>query len=596
MTEVDVPTEIGYGEVVGRFVKFTADTADPGSTPNEVPLTGSVLLIPMTQFMRWPTVDPPRLAVAVPLDCPVVNGDLCAPGTTSPGVHLVATDQPLAHPTLIQWRATFHLAGVSAQPASVVFNVPTGGVVDLALVVSVPPEPPAILVVDPNSGLEVAAAADAAQAAADAAAASAANAAQAATDAAQVATQDAVKVVPQTFTTVKQAQARTNIGSVGKGELALNVKDYGAKGDGTTDDTTAIQAAINAAAGREVVFPGGTYKTSAALILKSGVHLRGQGKAQIIGSADHDIINDADVPVVGGSVRDLYLEVAASSTAGNGIELLAASGVTVRGCEVVAAWDAILFLTGSTNCQVVGNVIRNARHQGINVVSSTRIKVQGNLIDTVGTVNLHHGVYISAGSDIDVSGNTIKGAAGYAIHAYSVSGTPARFVIANNNCYDNGNGPSGSCGGIYVGGEAQYSDVAITGNVIVDAGSGMGIGATNVKRLTITGNIVRLTGSHGISLESVGGLAIGFTVTGNDVSAYNQNNTGASGMRVAISGTIFGGVVIGNQFREPAGSGPAAIYSSGNANYLIVTGNDMRGAGSLALGGANNVSANNLTP
>ena len=106
--------------------------------------------------MRWPSVDPPRLAVATSLDCPVVNGDLCAPGTTVPGVPLVATDQPTAQPVLIQWRATFHLTGVTTQPAAVIFNVPTGGEVDLALVVSIPPEPPAIVMVSVETAAQAA--------------------------------------------------------------------------------------------------------------------------------------------------------------------------------------------------------------------------------------------------------------------------------------------------------------------------------------------------------------------------------------------------------------------------------------------------------
>jgi len=61
----------------------------------------------------------------------------------------------------------------------------------------------------------------------------------------------------------------------------FNVKDFGAKGDNSTDDTAAIQACINAAeaAYRGVVlFPRGLYRISASLQLPSFVTLRGETK------------------------------------------------------------------------------------------------------------------------------------------------------------------------------------------------------------------------------------------------------------------------------------------------------------------------------
>ncbi len=54
-----------------------------------------------------------------------------------------------------------------------------------------------------------------------------------------------------------------------------SVKFYGAVGDGTTDDTAAIQTAINTS--RRVYFPAGTYKCTATLSLKTGSVLEGEG-------------------------------------------------------------------------------------------------------------------------------------------------------------------------------------------------------------------------------------------------------------------------------------------------------------------------------
>lgn len=60
-----------------------------------------------------------------------------------------------------------------------------------------------------------------------------------------------------------------------------DVKKYGAIGNGTNDDTTAIQLALNAAntaGGGTVYFPDGTYLVSTALTVYSNTALKGQSK------------------------------------------------------------------------------------------------------------------------------------------------------------------------------------------------------------------------------------------------------------------------------------------------------------------------------
>ena len=68
-----------------------------------------------------------------------------------------------------------------------------------------------------------------------------------------------------------------------KSEDVFSVKDFGATGDGSTNDTTAIQAAINAARGLgKVVFPRGTYRVNRTIEVPSNSHLVGEGKATVI--------------------------------------------------------------------------------------------------------------------------------------------------------------------------------------------------------------------------------------------------------------------------------------------------------------------------
>lgn len=61
--------------------------------------------------------------------------------------------------------------------------------------------------------------------------------------------------------------------------LTINVADYGAKGDGVTDDTNAIQAAVNAASnGGAIEFPRGVYKVRQIKISNKGTTLIGAAR------------------------------------------------------------------------------------------------------------------------------------------------------------------------------------------------------------------------------------------------------------------------------------------------------------------------------
>ncbi len=103
---------------------------------------------------------------------------------------------------------------------------------------------------------------------------------------------------------------------------ALNVRDFGAKGDGVTDDTTAIQCAINALPeNARLFFPEGRY-LSLPLSLKSHITLEFSKDAVLLGSTERekypiypgtvkDVVSGEDVHIGGfeGEARPMYLSL-----------------------------------------------------------------------------------------------------------------------------------------------------------------------------------------------------------------------------------------------------------------------------------------------
>ncbi|MBZ6207557.1 right-handed parallel beta-helix repeat-containing protein [Streptomyces olivaceus] len=88
---------------------------------------------------------------------------------------------------------------------------------------------------------------------------------------------------------------------------------HGAKGDGATDDTIALQNAINACAPGGVVYlPRGVYRTTATLDLKNGVSLVGSHANMMVGpgmtDADYPCYIQPTAPFTGGSVIEIIGE------------------------------------------------------------------------------------------------------------------------------------------------------------------------------------------------------------------------------------------------------------------------------------------------
>lgn len=134
-------------------------------------------------------------------------------------------------------------------------------------------------------------------------------------------------------------------------DAPVNVKRFGAVGNGIADDTAAIQAAINLNPASVVLIPAGTYKITAPLILRDGITLRGEGRgATVLTKTDFNgaCISGTDVDQV--SLEDFTINGPGQwvGTGNKGIVIAVASQelcttislsrITVTGCNDICVY------------------------------------------------------------------------------------------------------------------------------------------------------------------------------------------------------------------------------------------------------------------
>ena len=242
--------------------------------------------------------------------------------------------------------------------------------------------------------------------------------------------------------TVKRVQTiAPNLANYG----VVNVKDFGAVGDGVHDDTAAIQTAIQTAG--VVLFPAGTYIVRNSIPLNNNICIVGEGKDSVIKKGgDYDVFFSLFV----GNGKSLHI----SNICFDGNLLNLSRRVYKRGSEytesqkIIITDNIFIVISGSYSKVICQNVeMVNIHGKGIDVYSKN-LTVENSVFKNIegdsAIRNWGRGVIWASGNTFDTVNNFPD--------EFYVEGTKYLFAenLTNKFLLHFGDGISGFCTDCYV--------------------------------------------------------------------------------------------------------------------------------------------------
>lgn len=352
---------------------------------------------------------------------------------------------------------------------------------------------------------------------------------------------------------------------------ATNVGAFGAVGDGTTTDTTAIQNALNSGAGAVVLPAGQNYKVG-ALTIPSTVRWIGGGATLTQANQDSNIFTATDARDL--TIADLNFQMVAADRFASGNNAVQINGSTST-------------IGDARNVTLRNLHILNAQHRGILVRYTRGLAVMNTVCDGCSA-----GPAFESVEDARISGNLVN--------APQYTGQ-ANGLSLNTET----NTPS----------SAQHNRrVALTGNIVTGQTNGQAYLVHDCQDCVLTGN-VSINNAQGLALQPVGGGTQ--NVTRVSVAGYvhdgatSGNAAGSSGYGISISGdgaanlasaiSVNGAVITRSNAVVQAGN-IGAIMLNGDTRSVSITGStfsNVYGIGIRVAGAANQyfvIAGNTIDP
>jgi len=343
-------------------------------------------------------------------------------------------------------------------------------------------------------------------------------------DATSSAADDGYEVLQANDTTWSGRWLLTAFGGAasGAGSGIYNVKSFGAVGDGITDDSTAIQAAVDEATaagnGGIVFFPRGTYSIETTIDLAEGIRMQGV-VALDTSTADHGSVIDNETgggafkALLGGGSLDRtavsieHLRFTEGTATGGTYAVQLASVVNgyVQDCSFSGHNNGAILLDNCIGLDIDRISITSADNAGIltsNANSSIRIRNSYFAVAGSGDGAVQFGS--GAVEDITIEDNQFTANNGKGVYFTSGAGITAKAIRILNNLFENNDGASSADEDLYFKRTTStvYTGCLISGNRFTSSGTGYAMRFEGLQSSSIRDNTASNATPVSLSLDA----------------------------------------------------------------------------------------------